>query len=160
MLNNWKNENKELWLSPIFILAGITSFYLWLQSIQILNKILTHYQKTIADLGLHSSLMFIFRFIVPLFICSIFFGIGMYVFKNRSYIYAFKALVSSFAASSIIFITITIFPLFLLLYVILIIYIYKKIRNMRLPLIAFVSSFFVLFLNMLMYWMVVGLMSV
>ncbi len=157
---NSTNENKELSLSTIFILIGIISFFLWMQLTTILDKILAPYQNTLVSLGLHNILIFILRFLLPLFICSIFFAIGMYVFINRSYIYAFKVLVSSFAASSIIFITVTIYVPFLLLYVILILYIYKKIRDMRLPLIAFVSSFFVLFLNMLMYWMFVGLMSV
>lgn len=166
MFKNLINEykNKELWLSPIFILAGIISFFLWMASITILDEISAPYMDTIGSLCLSynfcNSLIFILRFLLPLFICSIFFAIGMYVFKNRSYIFAVKALVGSFAAFSFILlfpiIILIIFSPLLLLYPFLILYailrIYKEIPDMRLPLIAFISSFFGIFLTMLWFW--------
>lgn len=177
-MNNSTNENIKLWVYFLFFLAGLMSLPLGLIFIGIFSGTLASLQNAFASSGLNIFVGFYiylssiklnnFIYIItvlPLFICSIFFAAGMYVFKNRSYIFALKAFVSSFVAS-IFMLPILILIIFLIvfsflpyvLFLIIVVhfaahwFIYEKYPSMMFPLKAFISSFYILFLIMLIMW--------
>lgn len=93
-MNDSINNKIGLWVYFIFFIAGILSLFLG----GVLSNIIRN-----PILGLSNISGFII-YLIPMFICSIFFAIGMYVFKSGSIIYAIKAFVCSLVASSVIII--------------------------------------------------------
>jgi outer membrane protein assembly factor BamB len=149
---NKKNENIKFWVYLLFFLAGTLSFPLKLMFTGIFSGTLTSIENYLVGSGLNKYFLFFMVFLLPLFICSIFFAMGMYVFKNMSYFFALKAFVSSFIASSIILIMFFFVPFsFFILPLAAYWFISVKYPSMMFPLKAFISSFYILFLIMFGY---------
>lgn len=201
-MNNSTNENIKLWVYLLFFLAGILSFPLALIFTGIFSGTLTSLQNAFASSGYNILLGFYIYlmntktlsnpvyiiFILPQLICSLFFAIGMYVFRNKSYVFASKAFVISFVASffllpiiftfyfyillffylvisfvasffispysNAIYFFVFLFGLFLIILVHLAAFwlIKAKYPSMMFPLKAFISSFYILNLILLIMW--------
>jgi outer membrane protein assembly factor BamB len=148
---NKKNENIKFWVYLLFFLAGTLSFPLKLKITGIFSGTLTSLENSLVGTGLNKYFLFFMVFLLPLFICSIFFAMGMYVFKNRSYFFALKAFVCSFIASSIILIMFFVPFSFFILPLAAYWFISVKYPSMMFPFKAFILSFYPLFLIMLVY---------
>lgn len=154
MMNDSTNQKEKTWTYLVFFLMGIISLPI--------GFILSIPLRSMINLeGIWQLIIF------PLLICSVFFAIGLYAFKERSLIFSFKALAISFIASILIFLIgffgssffggagfSPIYPLLLLLILSAIGFVaFKKQPQVRYSLKAFVASFAAIFFIFgLVFW--------
>jgi len=99
------SPEKGKWrLYLVLFLIGVLSLPLGLFSIAPLSGILTALQNTLCDAGwCGMDLLWASQFLFPFLICSILVSLVIYYFKERSFIFALKAVVISFAIISLLF---------------------------------------------------------
>lgn len=164
-MNNSTKDNIKSGAYFIFFLAGILSLVIGLALGGYLIS-LSNSDLLKPIMGLSNISGYIVFYLSPMFVCSIFFALGMYVFKSRSYTYAIKAFVCSLVVSSVIFIfglynmpliaviLFLFFPLFPIFIFSAIWFISKKVPGMEFQLKAFISLFFfpILIIFIILLW--------
>lgn len=90
MTSNSTTQKEEPWVYLFFFLIGIVSFPIGFFFGRLLSP-------SVQIEGIWQLILF------PLLICSILFAVGLYAFKERSFIFVLKAFAISLVASSLIF---------------------------------------------------------
>jgi len=149
------SPEKGKWrLYLVLFLIGVLSLPLGLFSIAPLSGILTALQNTLCDAGwCGMDLLWASQFLFPFLICSILVSLVIYYFKERSFIFALKAVVISFAIISLLFfgglsflnlIQLPIHPFFIFFLILLIIFLIGLRAFKQHPLIGFAMRAFAL----------------